>query len=173
MKKYALLVALSLSILSCEKKQDLPDPTVEFKIGYISDLGGSHIEYYLNQDTILRSDLDTALSVKVIEKNLNDRKLDSLQLQKLEFTVYINTLLDSEKVTTGSHVYGYGLSMGRNTKNEVNDIDFAFILPLRITDRVIINDSKIELASQSDYIRISYESIYTGLSKVKTIIIKD
>jgi hypothetical protein len=173
MKKYAFLLVIFLSILSCKKQADLLEPNVDFLIGYLTDEGGAvHVADYENQDTIIKSVLDTALAIRVIEKNLEILDMHSLDLEKLKFTIYINTLLDNEKFTTDKNVYSIGRGMGENNINQLASIDNSFIIPLRMTD-IKINDNKIELYPENDYIRISYESNYTGLSKVKTIIIKN
>jgi hypothetical protein len=172
MKKLALVFAISFCFFSCEKSQELPSPTVEFKIGYLSDTGnGLHVENYLNQDTILMSELDTALTVTVVEFGLDTLRLPRNILETMEFTVYINTSNDSEVFTSGKNVYSIGRGGGSNDYKYISSISNSFVLPIR-TSNCKINNNTIDINPLNDYIRISYESNYSPFSKVKTIRLK-
>jgi hypothetical protein len=174
MKKLALILIIGLSILSCKKDQFLPEPTVDFHLGYLAENErGIHVEDYLNQDFILRVDLDTALALTVLEDDLEILGLDPQILYNLEFTVYVNTSRDNEIFVRNKNVYSIGGGGGCNNVNQLSSIFNSFILPLRMTGSSVVNDNKIELDPQNDYIRISYESNYSNLSKVKTILIKN
>lgn len=174
MKKYALLFALYLIILSCEKKQDLPESKVDFKIGYLADFGtGVHVEDFINQDTIFKNDLDTAITIQISEDDLEAYDLDPLIFENLEFTIYVNTSYDNQRFTRGNNVYSIGAGGGSNNFGKVSSISNSFVIPIKMTDNVISNNNKIELSPKNDYIRISYESKYSKLSKVKTIVIKN
>jgi len=175
MKKLALLFVISLSIISCEKEQGILNPKINFKFGYLSDIGGAvHIENYENQDSILFSELDTAFTVSVIESDLDDLGLDRNlmdDLESLEFTIYVNTSQDFEIFNT-KNVYSIGRGGGRNSSGDISAIENHFVLPIRKTN-VEQDNGKIDIGNENDYIRVSYESKYSSLSKVKTIIINN
>jgi len=174
MKTLAFFCIIGISILSCNKDQSVPEPSVKINLGFLSDKGGGiHVEDYLNQNSILRSELDTAIAVSVLENNLEKIGLDPKILDNLEFTIYVNTSRDNEVFIRNKNVYSIGTGGGSNNLNKLSSIFNYFILPIKITDSVIANDSKLELDPFSDYIRISYESNYTGLSIVKTFLIKN
>lgn len=174
MKKYTLLFALSLIILSCEKKQDLPELKVDFTIGHLADFGtGVHVEEYKNQDTIFKNELDTAIAIRIIEEGLEVYDLDPLIFENLEFTIYINTSYDNQRFIRGKNVYSIGSGGGSNNLGKVSVISNSFVIPIKMTENVISNNNKIELSPKNDYLTISYESKYTKLSKVKTIVIKN
>lgn len=175
MKKLALLLVISLSIVSCEKEQGILIPEINFKFGYLSDtLRGVHIENYENQDSLLFSELDTAFTVSVIEFDLDDLGLDHNlmdNLDSLDFTIYVNTSHDFEIFNT-KNVYSIGRGCGRNSSGDISSIEYHFVLPVRKTS-VEQGNGKIDISNENDYIRVSYESKYSTQSKVKTIIISN
>jgi hypothetical protein len=169
-KSFFIFVVLTVILYSCQKKESaLPDPAIEFRIGYLSDSAGVHSVDYKNQDTIYAKDLDTALTITVIEENLLSLDVNSLRLEDIEFTLYLNTTNDNERFDSGKNVYSIGREMGRDNLNRLDLFGNVFVIPVR-TSNPILNNNKLEVG-QTDFIRISYESGYTGLSKVKTILI--
>ena len=50
-------------------------------------------------------------------------------------------------------------------------ISISFVLPIRMNDKAVSDDNKLELSSQNEYIRINYESVYSKMSRIKTIVI--
>jgi len=169
MKKLLIWFIIPLTLQACKKEPYYPEPYIDFLIGHLDTTNRMiHVVDYENQDTVIKSDLDTAIAITVIENNLSIPELDTLEIGDLEFTIYVNTLLDNERFTTDKNVYSIGRGMGRNFREEVTVIDNTFIIPIRITDSKV-NNNKVEISTQSDYLRISYESLYSGLSKVKTV----
>ena len=174
MKKLAFLFIIALSIFSCIKDQYSPEPTVNISLGHLTADGGAvHVENYLIQDLILRSELDTALAVTILENNLEETGLDPKILDNLEFTIYVNTSRDNEVFIRNKNVYSFGAGGGTNNLNKLSSIENLFILPIRTTDSIVVNDNQLQVNPYSDYIRISYESNYSGLSIVKTFFIKN
>jgi hypothetical protein len=174
MKKLAFLIIVATINFSCKNDQYLPEPSVNINLGYLTDNGGGiHVENYLIQDFILRSELDTAIAVTILENNLEQIGLNPKILNNLEFTIYVNTSRDNEIFVRNKNVYSIGAGGGSNNLNQLSSIANYFVLPIRITESIIANDNKLELDPYSDFIRISYESNYSGLSIVKTFFIKN
>jgi hypothetical protein len=174
MKKLAFLFIIAFGFLSCEKDQHLTEPSVKINLGYLTDnTGAVHVDNYLIQDFILRSEIDTAIAVTILENNLEQTGIDPKILENLDFTIYVNTSRDNEIFIRNKNVYSISAGGGTNNLNKLAAIENCFILPIRITDSIVPNDNKLELDPYSDFIRISYESNYSGLSIVKTYFIKN
>jgi hypothetical protein len=172
MKKNTFLLITLLILISCKKQSTSVEPSVDFIIGHLSDSGSVfHLVNNKNQDTIFRSELDTVFSVTVSEKNLDLLHLNPKIILEKNFTIYINSSNDFERFNSGNRHYSFGGGGGVNNDGYVSNMDYSFLIPLRLTNPVINND-KIEISSQGDFLRISYESNYSNLSKVKTVIIR-
>ena len=91
-------------------------------------------------------------------------------LDKLEFTIYVNTYQDFEIYNT-KNVYSFGRGGGRNMSGEISALEYCFVLPVRKSNPEFEN-GKIEISDKNDYVRVSYESIYSAQSKVRTFVIK-
>jgi len=174
MKKLPFLFIIAFGIFSCEKEKHLPEASVTINLGHLTDNNGAvHVEDYLIQDFILRSDIDTAIAVTILENNLEQTGINPKVLENLDFTIYVNTSRDNEVFIRNKNVYSIGAGGGTNNLNKLAVIANCFILPVRINDSIVPNDNKLELDPYSDFIRISYESNYSGLSIVKTYFIKN
>ena len=153
-------------ISSCKKDSSLPVSTVEFKVGHLAVTNGNiySTAYYNNQDTLYVNEIDTILIIRVIEDNLTSLVIDTIETPNpKDFTIYLNTLYDDERFCTCEKAYEDG---GGHTKYSITK-DYS--IPLQKSTSIKEN-RKVELGNP-DFLRISYESVYSGLSKVKTIII--
>ena len=164
MKIQTLILFVVLTVLSsCKKESSLPAPTVEFKLGHFNTDGIYYsTTYYENQDTLYLNEIDTILIVTVNEGNLTSLGSDTIATAK-DFTIYLNTLHDDERFCICERKYdgGGGGSLHNLSRN--------FYIPVRKSASIVENN-KVEL-SNPDFLRISYESVYTGLNKVITVVI--
>jgi len=150
-------------ISSCKKESSLPVPTIEFKIGHDVTDGVYHsIAYYENQDTLYLNEIDTLLIITVSEDNFSPLGLDTMITAK-DFTIYLNTLYDDERFCICERAYDGGGGGGATSLSR------NFLIPVRKSVSTAEN-KKVELTNP-DFLRISYESVYTGLNKVITIVI--
>jgi hypothetical protein len=167
MKIHILILFVGLMIISsCKKDSSLPVSTVEFKVGHLAVTNGNNYSttYYNNQDTLYVNEIDTILIIRVIEDNLTSLVIDTIEAPNpKDFTIYLNTLYDDERFCTCERAY---MSGGGRSKNSLTT---DFRIPVRKAISIMEN-KKVELGNQ-DFLRISYESVYSGLNKVKTIVI--
>jgi hypothetical protein len=170
-KPLILFMAGLMVLSSCKKESLLPEPNVEFKIGHVIT-DGVYISnaYYKNQDTLYLNEIDTFLIIKVTEDNLTSLGLDTIESPNpKDFTIYLNTLYDDERFCTCERAYDFGGGGSIDVNYQVSNLSKDFLIPVR-KSAPIVNNKKVEL-SNPDFLRISYESVYTGLNKVKTIVI--
>lgn len=153
-----------MGLFSCNKDSSLPVATVEFQVGHVVVTNGNTYSttYYNNQDTLYLNEIDTLLVIRVNEDNITSLPLDTIASAK-DFTIYLNTIYDDERFCICERAY-YGGGGGG-----VNNLSRDFLIPVRKSVS-ITGDKKVELTNP-DFLRISYESVYTGLNKVKTIVI--
>jgi hypothetical protein len=176
--KWKLLIWLILGVLvipACKKDDLIPEPTIEIRLGHLV-ISSNFItmEDFENQDTLFLNSIDTALTIRIAEKNLIgfSSEIDTLDLTDIQsFAVYVNTLFDAERyLSSEGNKYSFGGSMGKNNKNQLEYFDYIFLVPIRTTNPEL-GDRKIQL-NKPDFLRVSYESSYTGLSKVKTFVVQ-
>jgi hypothetical protein len=170
-KSLILFMAGLMVLSSCKKESSLPEPTVEFKIGHVITDGVHYSNtYYKNQDTLYLNEIDTLLIITVIEDNLTSLGLDTIgSPNPKDFTIYLNTLYDDERFCICERAYDGGGGWGKNYNHQVTNLSRDFLIPVRKSASIAEN-KKVEL-SNPDFLRISYESVYTGLNKVITIVI--
>jgi hypothetical protein len=170
--KTLILFIVGLMVLSsCKKESLLPEPAVDFKIGHVITDGVYFSNtFYKNQETLYLNEIDTFLIITVIENNLTSLGLDTLESPNpKDFTIYLNTLYDDERFCTCERAYDDGGGWGTGYNHQVTNLSRNFLIPVR-KSASIVNNKKVELGNP-DFLRISYESVYTGLNRVKTIVI--
>jgi hypothetical protein len=168
--KRLIFLSILLTLIACEKQATDVDPSVSFIIGHLTEYQRMiTITNYDNQDTIFRKNLDTALVITVLENSLVTFQLNYKIMDSLNFTIYVNTSTDNERFISGVNVYSFGSGGGTDNHRIVSSIENSFVIPLRYTSQIKDGNCKLELLPQNEYVRISYESNYTKLSKVKTL----
>lgn len=168
-----IIVLVLFAFFSCKKETTIELlPTAEISIGHITGWSNtSKIVNYANQDSMYAASLDTSITIEISEKNIRNPKLNNLDPLDLEFSLHITTSEDNEVFVSSKNAFCFGSGLSKNNGG-ICSISSILNIPLRISNKIEKQNNKMEVKEQGDYIKISYQSNYSGLILEKTLKIK-
>lgn len=166
-----LIVGLTLVLAACSRKETHVEPAPELEIIFGRETGIDVIGNtpFNRQDSIDFEHIKglDQLVVDIYERNLKEKPNFDIQTSLMSFS--ITTTQDAEYFITRDNCRFRGGGAGWGLWSIWGEI----IFPIKITDKIVKNNDTLELAStlDSDNIKLFYESRYSDLTGVDSLII--